>query len=382
MIGPLALLSGQALMRSMLEQRAGDLSLHLMQAFYLGEAGIDRAIHELRGDSGYAGAGYTAPGAGTGGYAMEVTPDGPWRRVIRSTGFYPSDRADAPGHVRKTVEAVVQIAEGSGPGYGVLGVRSVRLEGVHGGRRGDGIVVDSYDSRHGPYDDRRASGRVRVCTNSREDRAVALIGRVAIRGDLLLGPGGDPEAVLWRAPKAQAVVSGSVSVASAEAPLEPVEMPRLPDGGRLSISGRDVVTLPGGLHRFRAIDISGRGSLVFTGPTEVYVEDSVRISGQGRIHTASELPTNLALYVGGAHVSLGGDAALFAKVTAPYATVDISGAGDLYGAVIGREIVIRGDADLHYDEAWGLYDEALNPPRDGDRFRVTIVSWRELAAQR
>jgi len=125
------------------------------------------------------------------------------------------------------------------------------------------------------------------------------------------------------------------------------------------------------------VQISGNGTLLFTGPAEVYIEEDVHISGRGGIHTAAQLPTNLALYVKGTHVSIGGDADLFAKVVAPNARVNISGNGDLYGAVTGREIIVRGHGNIHYDEARNLYDEALNPPRRDDPFRVSILSWRE-----
>ena len=57
------------------------------------------------------------------------------------------------------------------------------------------------------------------------------------------------------------------------------------------------------------------------------------------------------------------------------------GNGDLYGAVTGREIVVHGRGNIHYDEALNLYDEALNPPDSRDPLRATVLSWRELDPQ-
>ena len=372
------MLAGSAVMltRSVVEGRAGLRSANQARAFYLGEAAVDLAIQALRTNPVYAGTAYTTLGNGLGGYSVEVAPDGPTLRVIRATGFYPSNDPAALGYSAKTIESVVQIAQVPGPGYGVLGDRSVQFEGWEAEGE-EGMMLDSYDSRSGPYGSSGLGANVRLCTNEQEEEAIALMGQVTIRGDVVLGPGSDPEKTLWQMPKSWILIGGVVSVAETEAPVEPVDMPTLPDGGRLHISGHEVVTLPGGLYRFRGMHISGQGQLVFTGPVQVYVEEDVHISGNG-ITTADQLPPNLTLYVKGSHVSISGDADLFATLHAPYATIEISGNGDLYGALTGREVFVHGRGDIHYDEALNSYDTALNPPRDHDPLQVTTLSWREL----
>ena len=376
------MVSGGILTRSVIEQRSSQLSVTLARVFHLSESGLDVAIQALRTDPDYTGASYTELGNRLGGYAIEVVPEGPSRRIIRSTGFYPENNPAAFDYAARTIEAVVQMTKGAGPGYGVLGVRSVRFDGWgHDGTNTTddrtGMTVDSYDSRQGAYV-KGSSASLRVCTNANEPRAVTLIGGVTINGDVLLGPGSDPQTTLWRVPEKWNSISGTVSVADVGLPVESVEMPVLPDGGQLSISGHEVVSLPGGLYRFHDMQIAGHGRLVFTGPAEVYVEEDVRISGNGEIDTAAQLPTNLALYVRGAQVSISGDASLFAKLIAPDATVEISGNGDLYGPVIGREIVVHGRGEIHYDAALNLYDEALNSPRTGDPLQTVLLSWREV----
>ena len=160
-------------------------------------------------------------------------------------------------------------------------------------------------------------------------------------------------------------------------PLEPIELPALPDRGPLHLAGNEVVTLPGGLYRFQDIDISGHGRLVFTDRAEVYVEGDVRIAGEG-MGTAAQRPPNLTLYVKGRRVAISTDADLFLQLHAPDATVEISSRGDLYGAVDGREVIVQGPGDVHYDQALNTYDEALNPPRGTDPFHVSVLSWREV----
>ena len=371
------MLASTLLTRSAVEERVSAQSVNRARAIHLGEAGVDVAIVQLRTDPRYVGANDTDLGNRAGGYSVEVTPDGPSRRIILGRGFYPVNDPTALGYSARTIEVVVQMAKVAGPGYGILGERSVRVDGRDddGGRKR--VKLDSYDSRRGPYSPEGAGANVRLATNEHGEQAVALIGGVIVMGDVVLGPGSDPETTLWQVPKGWSSIRGTVSVAETQVPVEPLEMPALPDGGRLSISGHDVVTLPGGLYRFRDLHITGQGQLIFTGPAEVYVEDNVHIAGRG-ISTAAQLPTNLTCYVQGPHVAIRGNAHLFAKLHAPYATVEISGDGDLYGAVTGREVIVRGRGDIHYDEALNLYDVSLNPPRRTDPLQVQILSWREL----
>ncbi len=369
-VGLVAALSSLALTGSTVEERASLRSLNSSRVSHLADAGLDVAIQALRSNPRYAGTEYTDLGSGSGGYAVHVTRDGPSRWLIRATGFYPSSDPAAFGYAATTIEAVVQAGKRPGPGYGILGDRSVQFES--GGA--DEASLDSYDSRQGPSTGGRAN--TRLCTNAHQARAIALLGRVAIRGDVVLGPQSDPDETLWRSPKRWTSIHGSVSVAQAKAALEPVEIPLLPDRGSLSLSGYDVVALPGGLYRFRDIRMTGKSHLVFTGPAQVYVDHEIQIAG-GRISTFDNLPPNLALYVTGSQVSINADDAIFAKVNAPYASVELSGNGDLYGAVEGRDILVRGQVDIHYDEALSLYDEALNPSRRGDPLEITLLSWRE-----
>jgi len=374
LVWTLLMVSGSMLTRSLVEQRASLTSMNGTVALALAEAGLDVAIQALRTNPNYAGTAYQEFGKNLGGYTVQVVPDGSSRWIIQATGFYPSNPTNLLGTTTTTVMATVQRVKIAGPGHGVLGDRSVRFDGLDD----DEVRVDSYDSRQGTYSSQGSSGHVRVTTNEFRDRAITLLGKVVIMGDVVLGPGSDPEVTLRRLPNAWTSISGSVIVAKTTAPVEPVELPSLPERGRLQISGNEVVTLPGGLYRFRDIHISGKGQLVFTGPAEVYVEQRLQVGGSG-VETAQQRPTNLSFYVKGSRVVLNSDTDLFAKITAPYATVEISGNGDVYGAVIGRDVVVRGGADIHYDQAVSLYDEALNPPSTGDPAQVSVLSWREVA---
>ncbi|MBI4354294.1 MAG: hypothetical protein HY595_03555, partial [Candidatus Omnitrophica bacterium] len=253
------------LTRAVLEQQTSGRALNVVRAFHLSEAGLDAALRQLQDDSSYTGTNATELGSSSGGYSIGVTPLDPSLRQVVVTGWYPANDPQAFGYASRTVEVVVQLGEQPGPGNGVFGDLSVRFDG--GG--GDEAQLDSYDSRQGPYTPEQARANVRLRTNSNEEGVIALVGGVAIKGDVVLGPGSDPETALQQTPKDWSSITGSVSVAASAVSLEPVTMPSLSDEGSLHIAGHEIVTLPGGLHRFRDLHISGHGQLIFTGPAEV-----------------------------------------------------------------------------------------------------------------
>lgn len=371
-VGFLLALSGNLGALFLTQQRASTRSTSLSRAFHLAEAGVDATIHMLRANPTSLGLPYTELRPGAGGYASQVVLETPGRWLVRATGSFPSNDPWAVNYATRAIEAVVQLTQGAGLGDGIMGEQAIRISSV-----GDkGVTVDSYDSRFGPYDVSTAQDNVRLRINGSQPRAMTLIGRATIRGDVVLGPESDPAQTLWH-PLDQVSISGPVTVADAMMPLEPVTLPSLPDGGSLRLSGHDVVSLPGGIYRFHELKISGQGQLVFTGPAQVYVDGDVQIAGQG-IVTSEDRPPNLTLYVTGSDVSVSGDVAFHAKLVAPEATVALSGRTTLYGAVQAREVCMTGNAAIHYDEALSMYDAALNPRKASDPSAMTILGWREL----
>lgn len=366
--------SGAGLISSAVDQGIVLRSLNRVRALHLSEAGLDLALRNLQANPDYTGAAYALLSDQVGGYMIQVTPQSPSDRLIQITGFSPSDDPTSRGYSTATIEAMVRLSQLAGPGYGIMGEESVRIEGF-----GDHEApkLDSYNSRQGPYDSQTARANVRLGTNANAERSMALTGPVTIRGDVVLGPGSDLSSTLWMAPKEWVTIEGSVSVSSQRLPSESVEMPLLPDEGRLHIAGHEVVTLPGGQYRFHEIHITGNGQLVFTGPAEVYVEEDVHISGNG-IRTADQLPPNLTLYVAGEKVVVHGKTDLYAKIVAPHAAVALSGNACLFGQASGREVIVNGGSAIHYDEALNLYDVTLNPPREDDDLEASVLSWREV----
>jgi len=130
----------------------------------------------------------------------------------------------------------------------------------------------------------------------------------------------------------------------------------------ISLSGgtSNVVTLYGGPNIFTpayydidTLNESGQGSITIEGYVVLRVRTNLSITGQGIANPLSTEPEALQIkYAGTNPVSLGGNGAMSAIVTAPLATVNLGGGGSkgyLVGAVQANVVNTQGGYPLHYD---------------------------------
>jgi hypothetical protein len=128
-----------------------------------------------------------------------------------------------------------------------------------------------------------------------------------------------------------------------------------------------------GTYVVNSIQLNGNATLhIDSGPVILNIAGCNSISGSncatylgiagdfsgGSISNASLNPTNFQiLYAGTGEIRMRGGAAASALVYAPNATVDLSGGGSFYGAIIGYSVEVSGGATLHYDRNLqnGLY---------------------------
>lgn len=223
------------------------------------------------------------------------------------------------------------------------------------------VVTDSYDSAAGPYGpDNRLLSEASVGSN----QDISLTGNTTIYGDATPGPDG----ALTMGPNV--VVAGSTDPRPQARELPPVPDPSgaisLPD---ISLSGNSTYTLTSGTYRVGRISVTGNASLIVDatgGPVILFIEDSMDVAGNG-IVTLSQRPRDFRIFSASeASLTIGGNAAFFGQVYAPAAEVHVVGNGDIYGALVGRQVTLDGNAALHYDLS--LADETAS-----GSFR--IVSW-------
>ena len=313
-------------------------------AFHQAESGIDLAYATLKNNLAYTGQSYAALGS-SGGYQAQIDipdPTKPNMRRIMVAGFAPSNAAGSYAFERRQVVAYVNFSPQSRFNFALFSNTSIQMSGNAG--------TDSYDSRNGPYYPQTAGSDGDVGTNTIGGHMVMLSGNAQIKGDMMVGPGGNPTNVITMS--GHAVIQGSRTAAAAPKVLDPVSVPTgLVDQGSLSVSGNNTVTLGGGSYWYSSLSITGNGKVNFTGPATVYVTGNVSISGNG-FGTSQDLPPNLTIQVAGArNVSLTGNGNFYGAIYAPASDISISGNGSLFGAIIGNTLQDSGNGKIHYDQA-------------------------------
>lgn len=343
---------------------ASERSQNRIIAFNMAEAGMDFAMAQLRTNPAYAGTGYVSlsTNAMQGGFDITVTtPAGgnPNIRLLQANGYAPGNNNTLRAYETRSVTAYAEFAERNLFDFAVFARDFLQFNG--------NPVVDSYDSRLGPYNAAGANLNGDIGTDSIAAGAIALIGNADIRGDVMVGPGGDPNTVINLS--GNATISGTTSVAPSPRDYEP-ETSAIPSSGNLQISGNTNYQLPAGTYRFDSIQITGNGRLSPIGPVTIYVDGTVHLAGNG-VSTQNNLPPNFILFVTGDHsVQIAGNADFYGAIFAPASAIKNNGNGEIYGAVVSRQYHQPGNADVHFDEA--LRD--LGGTGRGD---IKLKSWLE-----
>lgn len=328
------------------EHRFSQRGLHQAQAFYLAEAGIDYAMVELRDDSEFTGTSYVSVASAAnaeqaaGGYEVTVEDLGNDQRQITAVGYYPSNNAQAEWYVAQTIEVTVGM-EGLF-NEAAFAEEEIAIKGT--------ADVDSYDSSLGAYA-ALVDGKENIGDNGDigSNATVDLTGSAGVRGSISCGKGLDPNEAIQLGEKT--TVTGKLYAQADTRVLEPVEVPDgATDLGNLDLQ-KSSVSYSGGVYVCDDLKISGKGELAFTGATTVYVRGDLEISGKGTA-TANDDPTNLIFkVVEDGDVKLTGGSEFYGGIYAPLSSIKLSGNGTLYGAVVGEDVEITGNWELHYDES-------------------------------
>jgi hypothetical protein len=150
-----------------------------------------------------------------------------------------------------------------------------------------------------------------------------------------------------------------------------------PTTGVLTLASDANLVLTGTQYYFSTINISGQATLTIsngTQHTDIYVSNQLSLTGGGLINTSAKSP-QLSLLACGNPVSpavwtVAGGAGAYYSVYAPNHDVQVSGNGDIFGAILGKNISFSGNGKIHYDAA--LLNNRSNT------FAVVSGSWVEL----
>ena len=237
-------------------------------------------------------------------------------------------------------------------------------------------LVDGYNSQD-PLD---IDVEVDISTQSTADASIVLNTGVTVKGDVIVGFGGDPDTVI----KDLGATTGLQLSGTVEEPLPQIIPPALPDTGVDIIATGETVTLsPADNGQYGNItvvkggtvgvlEISGDVVLYITGnidlgeSCELVVKDnsSLTIYIDGDIHCRTnsainaeyppEEPSKFQIY-GTAEVQQSFD--IKAKnnwsgtIYAPNADVILYAKADFYGSVVSNSFELKAGGNYHYDEA-------------------------------
>lgn len=375
--------------------RNASWQLHRVQAFYLAEAGLNRAVKALGGDLDwtsfndgsatnnrrgendygwyylYDGGDVADVPLGEGSYTVELRnlPDDPRALDVRSTG-----RSGSQTH---TIQLRLA-ADDRGPfEWAAFGGEGLNLVGS--------AETDSYNSAYGRYWEQTPGERGDIGSN----HDIRVTGSAYIRGDATPGPGYSVTIT------GSAIVTGSTEPTPEEFTLKPLDIQFSSDED-LRKTGSDQITLSEGTYYFDEIRFTGSSRLTIEGDVTIYCNSftqtgsarleispggslkifctgDFKLSGGGLINNTGR-PENFQLYLSGDEVKLAGGSEFCGVVYAPYADADITGSHEFFGSiVVGGEVHGTGSTRYHYDEALKELVQFVILDR-----KVQMVSWQEV----
>jgi len=256
-----------------------------------------------------------------------------------------------------------------------------------------GYNIESYSSGGEAY-----SGALRLRTNSKHKRPVKLRENVIVNGDVVVGPGGDPDTAIEM--KDGAEITGETYAAAEKTEPPAVTLPT-------PLENKPAQTYePGsplsGVSRYTELKINGEQQV--NGNCRIYVEGDMKLEDNAKLTIAEN--ASLELYVGGKleikKKSLGIDNTsnipenlmiygmdtcrkvkienkqdFYGAVYAPFAKVEVKNEADVYGAFVGWDVKLKGKKGGEHGTFY--YDRSL---RTGDvdnngSTRFIVRNWYE-----
>lgn len=254
------------------------------------------------------------------------------------------------------------VAIGTRPCEGIWGLNGVRVVG--------NVTTDSYESDDGPYDPDSAGDNGDLCSGA----GITVNGSVEVNGDVMTGFGypitvnGAPIITGVTSDLINGVISFDVDTSAFQFANDNNRIPLTDngsdpwDGGwNLRVPGDDRLQIPPGTYYLESLVIHSTSTLAFAGPTTFYVAGDIDATG-GAIINSSGDPSYLTIVSSGDSVKIGGSEALYATIIAPYADVELAGNGDVYGALIGGTVTMKGNFEFHVDDSLPVYEFFSPPP--------------------
>ncbi len=320
--------------------------------------------------------------------ALERDPD--WRSNL-THGAWLADHAFGAGTFRLRFEdetdgdladepadavAVTAIGSFDGAAHKIRAVVSAAADGLSMSLNVDDEIiinsdscVDSFDSRNGAYGPSNRGQDATATTNSTNANTITINSASCIRGDVLVGPGGDPKNVISN----PGDVSGSTGVLP-----EPIVMPTVvepshlgPNVGDLDYDGGHF-TINTDVHA-QKLQIQNSATVRIVGDVTMLIEDEFIVNSEAQVliapggsltlyvkgpftlNSESRIvqppdPSAVTVYMlGTSDAMLNSKCEMYGVIVAPFARLIINSESHFYGRFIGRGAEINSDSGFHQD---------------------------------
>lgn len=343
------------------------------------DAGIVKALHEMnqRFVSGpswdnswipYSTPNDVALPNSYASYSFNITgptnptgPFGAWRWEIVSTG--------KSGQATKIIHATVRFL--SLFEYALIVTDTIWLR--------NSILIDGYDSRIGPYNAANPSKYLKIGTNSILASAITLQMNATVKGDVLVGVGGDPDVVIDNTPGG--IITGEKYNMPWPFEFDPIIVPDCGISQGILDSNDSMIGAAGSTVyiKYDGINIPSLGVLEIVGDVEMHITGDM-ILGQGAelrvtpgsslviyldgalegknsngINNETLIPGNFILFGTGNEEKkweIKNSGQFYGVYYAPNADIDIfAGGSDIHGSVSGLRFELDQSSRLHYDIA-------------------------------
>ncbi len=272
-------------------------------------------------------------------------------------------------------------------------------------KKGGKIEIKGYsvDDSYSSDPSEAYSGTIQLRTNNKHKKSVKLRENIVVNGDVIVGPGGDPDKVIEM--KDGASITGDAYPAIERQELLSVSLPQVLEGGQVKdyeyqdnkpISGNTtyssliipkdkVQEIKGNIYVVGNVKVEDGAQLVVPSNSslKLYVggeKFEVKKKSAGLINE-SEDPTNLLIFGldDCRKVKIESTEDFYGAVYAPFAKVEMKTSGDLYGAFMGWEVKLKkkkgeGQGTFYYDRSLRIGNLLATDPLAS---RFVVKRWQE-----
>ena len=162
------------------------------------------------------------------------------------------------------------------------------------------------------------------------------------------------------------VVTGNIQWTGSSGLVGQPASGQVADLGSLSVAGSKTITIRPGDYKISSLSVSGNAQIVVApnqngsyGPVRFFVEgispgsNVIQVAGNG-ITNQSTIPSNLQFWYNGTkNIQLAGNGNLQTVVYAPNSSIQVTGNGTYFGALLGQQVIDSGNGAVHFDDALG-----------------------------